>query len=33
VIQRSEVPQKVQRSVEFTTLCPETAIVMAITLT
>jgi amino-acid N-acetyltransferase len=32
-IPRSEVPQKLQRSVEFTTLCPQTAIVMAITLT
>ena len=32
-IPRSEVPQKVQTSVEFTTLCPQTAIVMAVTLT
>lgn len=27
-ISRSNVPQKVQRSVEFTTLCPDTATVM-----
>ncbi len=27
-ISRSNVPQKIQRSVEFTTLCPDTATVM-----
>jgi amino-acid N-acetyltransferase len=31
-ISRSEVPQKVQSSVEFTTLCPDTATVMTIPL-
>jgi amino-acid N-acetyltransferase len=30
---RSEVPQKVQSSIEFTTLCPKSAAVMTITLT
>ena len=29
-IQRSDVPQEVRRSVEFTTLCPDTATVMVI---
>jgi arsenate reductase len=29
-VPRSEVPQKVQQSVEFTTLCPDTATVMSI---
>ena len=32
VISRSDVPPKVQRSVEFTTLCPDTALVMTISL-
>jgi amino-acid N-acetyltransferase len=32
IIPRSEVPRKVQQSVEFTTLCPETATAMSITL-
>jgi amino-acid N-acetyltransferase len=31
-IRRSDVPEKVQRSVEFTTLCPDTAKVMEISL-
>ena len=31
-VPRSDVPGKVQRSVEFTSLCPETATVMAISL-
>jgi amino-acid N-acetyltransferase len=31
-IRRSDVPEKVQRSVEFTTLCPDTATVMEISL-
>jgi N-acetylglutamate synthase-like GNAT family acetyltransferase len=31
-IPRSDVPQKVQESVEFTTLCPETATVMTMSL-
>jgi amino-acid N-acetyltransferase len=31
-IARSDVPEKVQRSVEFTTLCPDTATVMEISL-
>jgi amino-acid N-acetyltransferase len=31
-IPRSEVPRKIQRSVEFTTLCPETATAMSIAL-
>jgi len=33
LIQRSEVPQKVQNSIEFTKLCPQTATVMTMTLT
>jgi amino-acid N-acetyltransferase len=32
LIQRSDVPQKVQSSIEFTTLCPDTATVMMISL-
>ncbi|HMK82487.1 MAG TPA: arsenic resistance N-acetyltransferase ArsN2 [Candidatus Bathyarchaeia archaeon] len=31
-IQRSNVPQKVQSSIQFTTLCPDTATVMMISL-
>lgn len=31
-IQRSDVPQEVRRSVEFTTLCPDTATVMVTSL-
>jgi len=31
-IQRSDVPQKVRGSVEFTTLCPDTATVMMLSL-
>jgi amino-acid N-acetyltransferase len=31
-IQRSDVPEEVRRSVEFTSLCPETATVMMISL-
>lgn len=31
-VSRSDVPQKVKRSVEFTTLCPDTAAVMTISL-
>ena len=33
LIQRFEVPRKVQNSIEFTKLCPQTATVMTITLT
>lgn len=32
LIQRSDVPEEVRRSVEFTTLCPDTATVMMISL-
>jgi amino-acid N-acetyltransferase len=32
-IPRSEVPEKIQRSVEFTTLCPDTCKAMEISLT
>jgi amino-acid N-acetyltransferase len=31
-IRRSDVPENIQRSTEFTTLCPDTAAVMAISL-
>ena len=31
-IQRSDVPQKVQSSIEFTTLCPDAATVMMVSL-
>jgi len=31
-VPRSNVPQEVQRSIEFTTLCPDTALVMVISL-
>ena len=31
-VPRSEVPQKVRESIEFTTLCPETATVMTMSL-
>jgi amino-acid N-acetyltransferase len=33
LIPRHDVPEKVQRSVEFTTLCPDSATVMKISLT
>ena len=33
LIPRSEVPEKIQRSVEFTTLCPDTCKAMEISLT
>jgi amino-acid N-acetyltransferase len=33
LIQRSKVPQKVQNSIEFTKLCPQTATVMTMNLT
>lgn len=31
-IPRADVPQKVQRSIQFTTLCPDTSIIMTISL-
>jgi amino-acid N-acetyltransferase len=32
-VSRSEVPEKVRRSIQFTTLCPDTAIAMTASLT
>jgi len=32
VISRSDIPQKVQQSIEFTTLCPDAALAMTISL-